>query len=116
MRYEVEYIQGGVKRKQIVVADDLVKAHESFIASIEGTLAENGITYISVGQCAEVGKPNELMVTGWFYMDTYCTTNEVAVRQFRAKCESVGINADNIQNAIIRNSDGEDITTMESYM
>ncbi len=56
---------------------------------------------------------NEMMITGWFYLETECDNNADAVEEFRRKCREVGINADNIDSVIIRNQCGEDITCME---
>lgn len=56
---------------------------------------------------------NEVRVEGIFYMQTTVTTNDDALREFRDKCEQVGINADNIFNVIIRDEDGNDLTKMQ---
>lgn len=58
---------------------------------------------------------NEIMVSGWFYLKTDATDNETAVKEFRKACEKVGINADNIRNAIIRDEYGDDITRLQDF-
>lgn len=59
---------------------------------------------------------NELVVNGWFYLKTDKTTNEEAVREFRKACAKVGIDADNICAACVRDEDGDDITVYEERM
>lgn len=59
---------------------------------------------------------SELMVNGWFYFDTNRATNDEAVAEFRKACAKVGINADNICAACIRDEDGNDITLYEEKM
>ena len=56
---------------------------------------------------------NEMMITGWFYMPTKAKTNEEAMRDFIRRCGEIGLNFDNAENIIVRDSDGEDLTTMQ---
>ena len=56
---------------------------------------------------------NEMMITGWFYMPTTATTNEEAMRDFRHRCLEIGLNFDNAENIIVRDSDGDDLTMMQ---
>ncbi len=61
-------------------------------------------------------KKNELYVKGWFYFDTDATDNDAAIEEFRNACEEIGINADNITDAVIRDSDGNDLVPVSHYM
>ena len=58
---------------------------------------------------------NEMMVTGWFYLKTDATTNEEAYEDFVRQCKIIGLNCDNINSIIVRDSDGADITQMHYY-
>ena len=59
---------------------------------------------------------NEMMVVGLFYLDTMATTNEEAYKDFVHRCREIGMNCDNIQSIVIRNSEGENITQMRQYL
>lgn len=56
---------------------------------------------------------NEMMIKGWFYMNTDATDNAIAIQEFRDRCRSVGINADNVTSVVIRDENGIDITMEE---
>lgn len=58
---------------------------------------------------------NEMMVTGWFYLLTTATTNEEAHNDFLHRAREIGMDIDNIESIIVRNSDGEDITQMKRF-
>ena len=58
---------------------------------------------------------NEMVVTGWFYLPTTATTNEEVYKDFIHRCREIGMNPDNIQSIIVRNSEGEDITEMRMF-
>lgn len=58
---------------------------------------------------------NEMRVEGWFYLPTTATTNEEAYNDFIHRCREIGMNADNLQSIIVRDEEGNDITTMEKY-
>lgn len=50
---------------------------------------------------------NELMVKGWFYLNTHEGNVKDAIEDLRESYP--GLNTDNIEYAILRGEDGEDI-------
>ena len=56
---------------------------------------------------------NEMTITGWFYKNTSAVDNATALAEFNEACEIIGINDDNVQSVIIRDTEGNDITKLE---
>lgn len=58
---------------------------------------------------------NEMIVAGWFYLPTTATTNEEAYDDFLRRAKEIGMNIDNIESIIVRNSDGDNITQAKRF-
>ena len=56
---------------------------------------------------------NELMIKGWCYWKTDKTTAKEALDEFHRVCEKIGIDSDNMECAILRDEDYEDIDRID---
>ena len=43
---------------------------------------------------------NELKLEGWVYFETKATNIKDAIADFKEKCESIGLNVDNLRNNV----------------
>lgn len=60
---------------------------------------------------------NELYVRGWVYFKTDKQTLKEAEEEFLRKCDSIGLNADCLNEDMeLRNEDGDVIEYMEAYV